>query len=74
MSRASGPATKFPWMRKLRLASAIILILAGTIWALQGLDVSFAPQSAMTGDQTWVVLGAVAVLVGGGLLWSLRTR
>lgn len=61
-------------MRQLRLASGIILILAGTIWGLQGLDVSFAPQSAMTGDQTWVVLGAVAVLVGGGLLWSLRSR
>jgi hypothetical protein len=61
-------------MRRLRLASGIILILAGTVWALQGLNLSVAPQSVMTGDQTWVVLGAVAVLVGGGLLWSARSK
>jgi len=61
-------------MRRLRLAAGIILILAGAIWALQGLDVAFVPQSQMTGDQTWIVVGTVAVLVGGGLLWTGRSK
>ena len=64
MSRAM-----FGWVRDLSKAFGIILGLVGVIWILQGLDVAFAPQSFMTGNPVWVVLGAVAVLAGGGFLW-----
>jgi hypothetical protein len=56
-------------MRDLSKALGIILGILGVIWILQGLDVAFAPQSFMTGDPLWVVLGAVAVLAGGAVLW-----
>jgi hypothetical protein len=55
-----------------KLAAAVVLILAGAVWILQGLDVAFAPKSVMTGDRSWVVWGAVAVVVGAGLIWRER--
>lgn len=58
----------------MRLASGILLVIAGTIWILQGFDVAFAPESFMTGDRTWVLWGAVALLLGIGLAWSARRR
>jgi hypothetical protein len=61
-------------VRDLSKAFGIILGLAGVIWILQGLDVQFAPQSFMTGDPVWVVLGAVAFLAGGALLWTGARR
>jgi hypothetical protein len=53
----------------LRIASGLILLLAGTIWILQGFDVVFAPESFMTGDRFWSGAGAVAVVGGVGLVW-----
>jgi hypothetical protein len=61
-------------MRDLSKALGIILGIIGVIWILQGLDIEFAPQSFMTGDPLWVVLGAVAVLAGGALLWRGARR
>jgi hypothetical protein len=61
-------------MRMMLVATGSLLLLAGTIWLLQGLDVAFAPQSPMTGDRTWVVFGALAVLSGGGMMWAGRRR
>ncbi|MGH8912996.1 MAG: hypothetical protein ACRDZM_00580 [Acidimicrobiia bacterium] len=62
-------------MRPLRLTLGILLVISGAVWALQGLDVAFAPQSAMTGDMIWVALGVVAVIGGGFLIWTgRRTR
>ncbi len=58
----------------MRLATGIVLVIAGTIWILQGFDVAFAPESFMTGDRTWVLWGAVALLVGIGLVWRARRR
>ena len=60
-------------MRDVSRAAGIILAIVGLVWILQGLDVAFAPQSFMTGDMTWVALGAVAVLVGGLLFWRGRS-
>ncbi len=57
-------------MRQLRLAVGVVLILVGAVWILQGLDVSFAPESVMTGDRAWVWWGAGAVLLGAVLLWT----
>ena len=44
------------------------LLLAGSIWILQGFDVAFAPKSFMTGDLTWIIWGVLAVVVGVVLL------
>jgi hypothetical protein len=59
-------------MRDLSTAAGIILALIGLVWVLQGFDVAFAPQSFMTGDTTWVVWGALAMLAGGVLFWRGR--
>ena len=48
----------------LTLATGIFLVLAGTIWILQGLDVAFAPQSFMTDNRWWVLWGAIADVFG----------
>ena len=56
----------------MRLAGGILLLISGTIWILQGLDVAFAPKSFMTGNTAWVLWGTVAVLTGGGLIWWAR--
>ena len=56
----------------LRLAAGVFLIIAGIVWILQGFDVTFAPQSFMTGDRSWVAWGAVAIIGGVGLLWAHR--
>jgi peptidoglycan/LPS O-acetylase OafA/YrhL len=48
----------------LTLATGIFLVLAGSIWILQGLDVAFAPQSFMTDDRWWVLLGGFALVLG----------
>jgi hypothetical protein len=61
-------------MRDLSRALGIILGIMGVIWILQGLDVELAPQSFMTGEPLWVVLGAVAALLGGALLWRVTRR
>jgi hypothetical protein len=62
-------------MRDLSKAVGIILGIIGVVWILQGLDIEFAPQSFMTGNRLWVVLGVVAVLAGGASLWrGLRRK
>ena len=53
----------------LRIAAGVLLLIAGTIWILQGLDIAFAPESFMTGERWWVLWGALAVAGGGSLVW-----
>jgi hypothetical protein len=48
----------------LGLATGILLVLAGSVWVLQGLDVAFAPHSFMTNNRWWVYWGILAVVVG----------
>lgn len=64
MSRASVSGVD-----RARLSIGIVLILVGTVWVAQGLDAGFVPESAMTGETTWVVLGTLGVLIGLGLIW-----
>lgn len=52
----------------MRLAAGIVLVIAGTVWILQGFDIAFAPKSFMTGDRVWIAWGAVAVLLGAFLV------
>jgi len=60
-------------MRRVRLVGGVLLVLGGSVWVLQGLNVAFAPKSAMTGDPLWVVLGVV-VVVGGAVLVGANRR
>ena len=47
--------------------------LTGAVFVAQGLNLSFAPPSYMTGDRTWIVIGAGMVVVGIGVAaWSWR--
>jgi len=61
-------------MRQIRLTIGIVLVLMGAVWLLQGFDLAFAPQSFMSGDRTWVAAGVVALVVGGVLIWTSRSR
>ena len=45
---------------------AVLLVLAGGVFALQGL--SLLPGTYMRGSSQWVVIGALMVLAGAGLL------
>ena len=44
-----------------------LLILAGGIWFLQGINI--LPGSFMTGNPQWTINGSIAVVVGIGLFW-----
>jgi hypothetical protein len=71
--RKKEPIGILPAMRTGGTVAGVLLAAAGGIWILQGLNVSFAPQSFMTGDRGWVLYGAIAVLAGIGLVtWSRR--
>jgi hypothetical protein len=61
-------------MRWLLAILALLLAVAGLIWILQGLDVSFAPRSFMTNDRTWTVIGAITLAAGIALGWFALRR
>ncbi len=60
-------------MRVVWLVGGLLLVVGGSVWVLQGLNVAFAPKSVMTGDPLWVALGIVAV-AGGVTLVSVNRR
>jgi hypothetical protein len=45
---------------------AILIILFGIVWFFQGINI--IPGSFMTGQIQWAIYGAVAVVLGAGLL------
>jgi LPXTG-motif cell wall-anchored protein len=51
---------------------AVLLIIFGAIWFLQGINV--LPGSFMTGQIQWAVYGGIAMLVGAVLLVRTRRR
>ncbi|MBI5825353.1 MAG: hypothetical protein HZB18_15095 [Chloroflexi bacterium] len=51
---------------------AILLILAGGIWILQGVNI--LPGSFMTGDPQWAINGAITALIGAGLFWFAHRK
>jgi hypothetical protein len=61
-------------VRTLLVVIGGVLILGGLVWIAQGLNLPFAPRSFMTSDRTWIVLGAIAVMGGGFLVWRGRQR
>ncbi len=56
-------------MRILLVVVGAVLVLGGLVWVAQGLNLPFAPRSFMTADRNWIVIGAVAVMAGGTLVW-----
>ncbi len=60
-------------MRKFTTFFGVLLVLAGTVWILQGFNVGFAPRSFMSGNSKWVAYGSITVLAGLGLgIYGLR--
>ena len=60
-------------MRNVALVLGALVVLGGLVWIAQGLNLPFAPRSFMTADRTWIVLGAVAVMIGAaGISWGRR--
>jgi hypothetical protein len=50
----------------------VLLVLAGAIWFLQGINV--LPGSFMTGQTRWAIRGGIAVVGGIALLVSGRRK
>lgn len=61
-------------MRTFASVVGVLLILAGGVWILQGLNIAFAPQSFMTGNRQWIIYGAMTVVVGLGLIVGVVRR
>ncbi len=60
-------------MRIASVALGTLLALGGLVWIAQGLNLPFAPRSFMTADRTWIVLGAVAIVIGAASVsWGRR--
>jgi hypothetical protein len=58
-------------MRTMGTIVGVLAILAGAVWALQG--VGILPGSFMSSNPTWVVIGLVTAVLGLGLVaWSRR--
>jgi hypothetical protein len=53
--------------------TAVLLILAGGVWFLQGINL--LPGSFMTGHIQWAIYGGIAILAGIGLItWNNRRK
>ena len=51
----------------------VLLVLIGSIWFLQGINV--LPGSFMSGQMRWAVRGGILVIAGiVGLVWANRKR
>jgi hypothetical protein len=61
-------------MRIGQVVLGALVALAGVVWIAQGLDLPWAPQSFMTADPTWIVIGGAALLVGVVLLERAARR
>ena len=61
-------------MRTIGTVLGVLVALAGAVWIAQGLNLPVAPGSFMTGDRTWIVLGAIAVVSGIALVAAARRR
>ena len=60
-------------MRIAGIVAGAVVAFMGAVWTLQGLGSEFAPQSFMTGNGLWVVLGLLTFLAGVAFAtWSWR--
>ena len=62
-------------MRVAGIVAGLLVTVAGVVWLLQGLQVAFVPQSFMTDNRQWVVIGGLTAIGGLALAtWSWRRR
>lgn len=62
-------------MRIVGVGAGIALALIGAIWALQGLNSQVVPQSFMTNNRIWIVVGALTLVAGIALArWNWTRR
>lgn len=59
-------------MRWLGYLVGVLLVLMGAVWFLQGINI--LPGSFMTGQIQWAIAGAVAFVVGAGMIALLQRR
>lgn len=51
---------------------AVLLMLSGLIWVLQGLNI--LPGSYMTGDPQWIINGAITIAIAGVVFWFANRK
>jgi hypothetical protein len=51
--------------RVLGLSAAVIMVVVGVVWTLQGLD--YLGGSSMSGESTWAIIGPVVAGFGVAL-------
>lgn len=51
---------------------AVLLILVGVIWILQGTNI--LPGSFMTGNPQWTINGAITTSIGAILFWFANRK
>ncbi len=49
--------------RRIFVVLGVLLVLAGAVWTLQGLDV-FGGTGGMNGQKIWAVIGPIVAVVG----------
>ncbi|MBP7999475.1 MAG: hypothetical protein KA314_08460 [Chloroflexi bacterium] len=59
-------------MKKVVNVVAVLLILGGGVWFLQGINV--LPGSFMTGQIEWAIYGGLAILIGAGMVFFANRR
>ena len=60
-------------MKNILTIIAALLILAGTVWFLQGINI--LPGSFMTGQTQWAIYGTITIIIGLALaLWNHRRQ
>lgn len=75
MIRGDGPLAYDSPMRIVGVGAGIALALIGAIWALQGLNSQVVPQSFMTNNRIWIVVGALTLVAGIALArWNWTRR
>ena len=62
-------------MRGISIAIGVLLVLAGTLWALQGAGIVMWPaESFMLRQRSWVAYGIGTALVGAVMVALARRR
>jgi len=58
-------------MKTILIVVGVLLVLAGGIWVLQGVNI--LPGSYMSGNPQWAINGTISIVVGAGLIvWARR--
>jgi hypothetical protein len=59
-------------MKDVLLIFAMLLILSGLIWILQGFNI--LPGSFMSGNPQWIINGAITAAIGAALFWFVNRK